>query len=585
MFRASILASALGALAAAASAAPAPAPPLSALARMPVREVTVFKDGHAFVLHEGRLPVDPSGSVLMDYLPNPVLGTFWPYVSTPQPELTAVTASQRRVQVEYTAIALRELIEGNPGAAVYVTEVSGTPYEAEIVGVPQRSSEELEAVSPPGAGESLPVKGDLVLLKTDRGTKAVAIGRIQDITFRNAPRPKNSVEEFRHLLTMKLDWGERKPEATADVGMVYLQKGIRWIPGYRVALDGAGNAAVRLQGTLINELADLKDVTCNLVVGVPTFAFQGTPDPIGLQQSAARLSTYFQRDSQTAAAFSNSIMTQTAGEMRGGGFGRRPGAEPQPADLGPEVAGSERTEDLFVFTVKHVTLGKGQRMVLPVAEYSLKYQDVFSLELPFGPPREVAGNVTTEQQAELARLLNRPKVMHKIRLKNSGPHPLTTAPALLVRGDRVLAQGLMTHTPVGAETDVPVTAAVDIRVTRSDVEAKRTADATVFRGERLTRIDLEGKIHLHNLRAQAAQLEVTRYLLGQVDGADHEGQTAMIDPLDDDAAAAVRPSWWTSYSWPAWWSRLNGIGRVTWKLRLDPGKEVDLGYRWHYFAP
>ena len=49
------------------------------LAKMPVREVTVFKDGHALMLHEGKMPVEESGDVLMDYLPSPVLGTFWPY--------------------------------------------------------------------------------------------------------------------------------------------------------------------------------------------------------------------------------------------------------------------------------------------------------------------------------------------------------------------------------------------------------------------------------------------------------------------------------------------------------------------------
>ena len=47
------------------------AAPLRALAKMPVREVTVFKDGHAFVLHNGKMPVEPSGDVLMDYLPAP----------------------------------------------------------------------------------------------------------------------------------------------------------------------------------------------------------------------------------------------------------------------------------------------------------------------------------------------------------------------------------------------------------------------------------------------------------------------------------------------------------------------------------
>ena len=53
-------------------------PPLKALARLPVKEITVFKDGHAFVLHSGRMPTDAAGQVVLDYLPSPVIGTFWP---------------------------------------------------------------------------------------------------------------------------------------------------------------------------------------------------------------------------------------------------------------------------------------------------------------------------------------------------------------------------------------------------------------------------------------------------------------------------------------------------------------------------
>src|SRR6516225_9340588 len=72
------------------------AAPLSALARMPVREVTVFKDGHALMLHSGKMPVEPSGDVLMDYLPVPVLGTFWPYSADKDVKLTAVVAGKRK---------------------------------------------------------------------------------------------------------------------------------------------------------------------------------------------------------------------------------------------------------------------------------------------------------------------------------------------------------------------------------------------------------------------------------------------------------------------------------------------------------
>jgi len=79
---------------------PDEAAPLAALARMPVKEVTVFKDGHVFVVHEGKMPVDAAGNVVMDYLPAPIMGTFWPYSNEKNGKLSAVVASQRRVLVE-----------------------------------------------------------------------------------------------------------------------------------------------------------------------------------------------------------------------------------------------------------------------------------------------------------------------------------------------------------------------------------------------------------------------------------------------------------------------------------------------------
>ncbi len=208
------------------------AAPLSALAKMPVREVTVFKDGHALLLHEGKMPVEGSGDVLMDYLPAPVLGTFWPYSADKDAKLTCVVAGQRKVLVERTSLNLRELLEGNAGAEVIVNETplsgaatdpGGLTYEATIAGLPLRSSKELEAIAPPGEGEKLPEKGNLILLKTAKGMKAVSIDRIQQVTFRGPHKAAVASEEFRNLLRLKLDWGGRQPAREADMGLLYLQ--------------------------------------------------------------------------------------------------------------------------------------------------------------------------------------------------------------------------------------------------------------------------------------------------------------------------------------------------------------------------
>ncbi|MBI3650339.1 MAG: hypothetical protein HY231_04760 [Acidobacteria bacterium] len=561
--------------------------PLSALAKMPVKEVTIFKDGHAFVLHEGKMPTDGAGNVLMDYLPTPVLGTFWPYSADKNIKLTSVVASERKVLIERTALRLIEMLDANRGAEVILTEKPAymekpVPYVATLVGIPRRSSQELEATSPPNAGEKLPQKGDVIILKTSDGTKVLPLERIQDVTFKNEPKPTVGEEEFRNLLTLKLDWLGRNAAKTAEVGLVYLQRGLRWIPSYKITLDNQGNANVKLQATLINELADLEDVTANLVIGVPTFAFKETLDPISLQKEATPLSGYFQQSDRSQLMTQNAIMTQTArmGERRANSISDQP-----TGDLGPEVTDATQNEDLYLFTVTHITLKKGQRMALPVADYTVKYKDIYTVDLPFSPPTDVRMNLNSEQQAEIARLLNAPKATHKIRLTNSSNAPLTTAPALIVKDDRVLAQGMMTYTSVGGNVDLEITRAVDIQVAKSESETARTPNATRLNGDTYTRVDLNGSVKLTNYRKETADIEVTRYVLGNVTSATHNGEVRKINVMESDRYTPIGnyPSWWGWYSWPAWWSQLNGIGRVSWKVNLEAGKSVDLNYNWNYF--
>ena len=563
------------------------AAPLSTFGKLPIKEITVFKDGHAFVAHEGEMPTDEHGNVLMDYLPTPVVGTFWPYSAEKRAKLTSVVASTKRVLVERTALSVRELLEANIGAEVIITESGTNRYAATILGVPARSAEEQAATNPPNTGEKLPEKGNLILLQTAEGVKALPIDRIQDVTFKQAHKPTAVNEEFRNLLTLKLDWGRAKPAKAVNVGLFYLQKGVRWISSYKVEIDGNGKAAVKLQATLLNELADLEDVSVNLVVGVPTFAFKDTIDPIALQQTLAQLSQYFQtdtggRNSPLAFNFSNAIMSQ---QMAPPGDYR---AAPTPGlvgELGPEIGDAGKSEDLFVFNVEHVSLRRGERIVLPIAEFSLPYKDVFTLELPFGPPPEVRANLNNEQQRELARLFNAPKVMHKIRLTNNSKYPLTTAPALIIRQGRVLAQGMMTYTSTGASVDLPITTAVDFQVKKTDVESKRTPNALEENGNRYSRVDLAGKITITSHRTKPTKLEITRYVLGAADSAEADGKVEKMNLFENGSylASGDYPYWWNWYGWPYWWNSFNGIGRITWNLTLDPDQSKELGYQWHYF--
>ncbi len=553
-----------------------------AMQRLPVREVTAFKDGHAFVLHEGTLPTDSHGNVVLDYLPSPVLGTFWPYSKNKQAKLSAVTAGQRRIQVTRTALGVRELLESNVGAEITFRGGDGIIRSGTIVAVPVRSGQELEATSPPGGGDKLPEKGAILVLKMAEGTYVTPIDRIGDVTFKQPNRGSVTTEEFRNLLTMKLEWPDNKPAKQAEVGMVYVQRGVRWIPSYKVRIDGAGKAHVMLRATLINDLTDLNDVAVNLVIGVPSFAFADQQDPIALQQTMAAVA-YANGPGGfgggMGGALSNSIMTQARfGEARDGNNAGRP--------QGPEVEGSAKSEDLFVFAVKHVTLKKGERMSLPVAEFDVTYRDVYTLDIPIAPPMQVTASFNQQQQTEVAKMLRAARVHHKLRFTNTSKMPFTTAPVLLMKGDDVLSQGLMTYTSPGNSCDVDLTTAIDVVVKRVEKETGRTPNAATFQTHSYGRIDLGGTITLKSSVATPIDVEVSRYVLGHAGKAEPNGTATMLSLLgddDEDQPISLRAQWWSWYNLPNWFNSLNGLAKFTWKARVEPGKDAVLTYAWHYF--
>ncbi len=555
-----------------------------ALGRIPVREVTVFKDGHAFVLHEGELPVQETGLVHLDRLPSPVIGTFWPYAAGEDVTLKGVVSGKRTVKSEQAALNIKEMLRANVGAKVHL-KLPQEHFVGTIVSIPTRGKDgdphtaaANEAVPPPEVGR-------IVVVQTAEGYRVIALDAVQEVTFLEQPKEMIPREEDQNVLSLQLQWKDGQATPTARVGMVYLQKGIRWIPNYKLELDGQGKAHVKLQATLINEMIDLDNVTMHLVIGVPHFAFKDTIDPIALGQAVAQLSTYFQEGSQTAFAFSNAIQTQVA-RM---GEHRAPVPTPAPGgtdvDLGESFTDGNKREDLFVFAVPGISLKKGERMVVPVAEFDVPYEDIYTLKIPVAAPREMLQQLNNEQQRELERMLQAPKAVHQARLTNRSAYPFTTAPALLMRDGQLVGQSMMTYTPVGGQVDVELTSAVNITVTKQDTETNRTPNAANWAGNPFDRFDLEGTIKLHNYAEQPVKLEVTRFVLGMIDAAGQDATVSQLNVREDAWGLGTElPTWWHWYGWPDGWFHLNGLGRARWQLELPEGQDVTLDYKWHYFG-
>lgn len=530
----------------------AQAPAALPAAALPVREVTVFKDGHAYVLREAPLAADANGELVLTELPVPVLGTFWPY-ATGGARLVSATAGRDKVADDVRAVDLRQIARANVGKDVVV----GTEQEridGRLLDVPVRE--------PAGEGG-----GELLVVATAGGTRVLPLKNVRDLEVRGEFAATLRTEQQRERLRLRTTGGG----AGATVGVVYVQNGLRWIPSYRVDVDGKGKARVQLEATLVDDLIDLDAAVVHLVIGVPKFEFEGLVDPISLQQEVAQVAANARAASQTANFLSNALRTQTAGFVAD---------EVAPAE--PTVEGGAGNEDLFVFTLRDVTLKKGERMVLPLASFTLDYRDVYVLDVPLAPPLDVREGLQDQRALELLRELAAPKARHVLRLKNVGETPLTTAPALVLRDGKVLAQGRIRYAPVGTETDLEINVAIDVGVDVDEHETSRTPGAIRENRDEYTRVDLAGAIELRNDKAERIELEVTRRVLGLVDSVGQGGAKRQLDFVRMWGDGRV-PGWWTWWSWPYWWFRHNGFGELRWRLELAPGEAAKLEGSWHYF--
>lgn len=548
-----------------AAALAAQAPPALVATKMPVRVVTVFKDGHAYVVRDVALPADAGGRVVLDELPAPVLGTFWPFASDGA-QLVAATSGRSPVSATVTAMDFRQIARANVGKDVVVVTSTGgrerdtERIEGKLLSVPSRQD------------VPAPSDGELLVLQTATGTRVLALGSVRDLEVRGEYTSTIRSEEAKERLELRVQGGG----PNARVGVMYVQKGLRWIPAYRLDLDGQGGATVQFEATLVNDLVDLDGATVNLVVGVPKFEFEGLVDPIALQREAAQVAGQMyptQQLSQISNALSNSLRTQ--------GMGGYVPAQPDAA-ADPSVQDGSAAEDLFVFPVRSVTLKKGERMVLPIASFPLRYRDVHKLEIPFAPPMEVRQNLQSDRVIELARQLAAPKVRHVLRLQNDSQAPLTTAPALVLSKGRVLAQGRMTYTPKGAAVDLEINAAIDVRVDTEEHETQRDPGPVRLGNEHYGKVQLAGSIVLTNGKSVPVELEVSRRALGIADSVGQGGQQKQLD-LVQAWHGSPQPAWWGWWNWPYWWFAHNGFAEFRWNLTLAPGAVTTLDASWHYF--
>jgi hypothetical protein len=383
----------------------------------------------------------------------------------------------------------------------------------------------------------------IVLLESDGKTTAIQHGLITAATFDGEVPAADNV-------TPSLRFHVQQRAGSAPMRLSYVRPGIGWFPDYSITLDGNGRAALTMRATLVDDGEDLRDTDVFFAVGVPNFAFGHVESPLSARQPLAELFRSLGRGASEAfSALSNMVNITSQAAIshteRGSDFSAMTTAATE----------GQRAEDFFFYSRKGITLAKGERAAFPLLEATVKYSDLYTLDIP----RETQNDAYNNRQSELPVA---DRVWHSIRLQNPTQLPWTTAPALVFAEGRPLAQETLRYTPPRGETTLRLTVANNVVVERNETEAARQRESVQRFGSAWDAVTIEGTIHIRNFKDEPVVLAIQREIEGEA--------TPASDLHVKRVAAAPRA--------------VNPIERLEWEIPLRAGEKKTIKYQYKVYV-
>jgi len=363
-----------------------------------------------------------------------------------------------------------------------------------------------------------------------------------------------NIDRQNQALRLKIKGGSSKEK----ISMGYLEHGLGWTPSYLISLTDDTNAQITMQAVVTDDAEDLENAQLFFVVGVPNFAYSNTISPMSLQQSLVDFMKDTERDEDRKRSYgylSNAISGQAAMFDK---------AESAPINLvnGVDEMASAPEEDLFLYSRSNVTLAKGERASYNVFSGSVGYEHLYNWEVEDQPRVDAFGNVMNPNQSP--QDANRAdSIWHSIRLKNSTRFPWTSAPALVVSGDKPVSQDTLTYTQKGATSTLRITVATDIRASHEEREVGRQPEVNHRRNYNYDLVTVEGKLKMKNYKTKAVHLAIGKTLRGKTELQSDLGKTVQLgEGIESD----------------------NPKSRLTWEINLAPGQEKVVTYRYRIWV-
>ncbi|MFM7858398.1 MAG: hypothetical protein ACKO96_42385, partial [Flammeovirgaceae bacterium] len=224
---------------------------------LPLKKITVFKNGTCLLTREGRAIVT-EGVARLPIPQEVLLGGYW-IGSLSGNSIQSLAFKNDKLEKKETAKEFWQLISGNIGKSVTIswTHKNDETLTGKILAFEKQHG--------------------LVKLKQDNGkitfVQAQTIFRLDFSDEANTEFMKDST--FKMVLL--------KPEKQANeinLQQLSLQAGVNWVPSYLLKIKDEKNARLEMKAVIENGIEDITNAETELVVGSPQMYFGMRRDPI-----------------------------------------------------------------------------------------------------------------------------------------------------------------------------------------------------------------------------------------------------------------------------------------------------------------
>jgi hypothetical protein len=424
-----------------------------------IKRVAVFKNGYAFTYREGETTANANW-IYTTNVPVGVLGTVWGYSTTPSVRVDQLLASEFLSSTNTERIEdIAEFLIANEGKRIRFIDGYNVSYEGVYEIISRYRNFENEMRPENGYRSSFDLNSITLSLKTESGVMLIPANSARKIEILD-PQPNLLKPKREKLVRLGIKTNGAKDGQTVNVGIAALERGIRWIPAYRVEVKGdpIKEAKLELEANVVNDLGDLKNTEINFVVGVPHFLFQDTASPLSISTAFAGISSNFNKDDRSRR-ISNAIQSQVVGATMDG----IDADDPSPTIAGEERSTSFSAEQLYLYQTNLLALKKGERATTRLFSLTVPCSEVFEWtinDISDVQQRYLNPGYSGQPINSLQDLTT--KIWYALRLKNTTGMPWTTAPAISFRDWKPLGQDLLKFTGIGGEEVLRVTPATEV---------------------------------------------------------------------------------------------------------------------------